>query len=163
MTPLVVSVKQLNLYIKSLLEADSKLAYISIRGEISNFKEHFSSGHLYFTLKDNDAAIKCVMFKGNASRLKFSPKEGMQVICTGRISVFERDGVYQMYAENMVPDGEGDLLAALQKLKSKLESEGIFDPSHKKPLPKFPKCVGVITSETGDAIKDIFSVIGRRY
>ena len=163
MTPLVVSVKQLNLYIKSLLEADSKLAYISIRGEISNFKEHFSSGHLYFTLKDNDAAIKCVMFKGNASRLKFSPKEGMQVICTGRISVFERDGVYQMYAENMVPDGEGDLLAALQKLKSKLESEGIFDPSHKKPLPKFPKCVGVITSETGAAIKDIFSVLGRRY
>lgn len=163
MTPFVVSVRQLNLYIKSLLEADSKLAYISIRGEISNFKEHFSSGHLYFTLKDTDAAVKCVMFKGNASRLRFVPKEGMQVICTGRISVYERDGAYQMYAENMVPDGEGDLLAALEKLKLKLESEGIFETSHKKQIPKFPKCVGVITSETGAAIKDIFSVLGRRY
>ena len=98
MTPFVVSVRQLNLYVKSLLESDNKLAYISIRGEISNFKEHFSSGHMYFTLKDNDATLKCVMFRGNASRLSFAPKEGMQVICTGRISVYERDGVYQMYA-----------------------------------------------------------------
>lgn len=163
MTPFVVSVRQLNLYIKSLLDGDSKLAYISIRGEISNFKEHFSSGHMYFTLKDNDATLKCVMFKGNAAKLKFTPKEGMQVVCTGRISVFERDGIYQMYAESMVPDGEGDLLAALEKLKGKLESEGLFDVSRKKPVPRFPKCVGVITSETGAAIKDILSVLGRRY
>ena len=163
MTPFVVTVKQLNAYVKSLLDGDSRLAYISIRGEISNFKEHFSSGHLYFTLKDNDSTLKCVMFKGNASRLKFLPKEGMQVICTGRISVFERDGIYQLYAENMVPDGEGDLLAAFEKLKKKLESEGLFSPERKKPIPKFPKCVGVITSETGAAIRDIFSVLGRRY
>ena len=163
MTPFVVSVRQLNLYIKSLLDGDSKLAYISIRGEISNFKEHFSSGHMYFTLKDNDATLKCVMFKGNASKLKFIPKEGMQVICTGRISVFERDGIYQMYAESMAPDGEGDLLATLEKLKEKLDREGLFDASRKKPIPRFPKCVGVITSETGAAIQDIFSVLGRRY
>ena len=163
MTPFVVSVRQLNHYVKSLLEGDSKLAYISIRGEISNFKEHFSSGHIYFTLKDNEAALKCVMFKGNASRLRFIPKEGMQVICTGRISVYERDGVYQMYAENMVPDGEGDLLAALEKLKEKLEKEGLFDAAIKKTIPKFPKKVGVITSETGAAVKDIFNVLARRY
>lgn len=161
--PPVVSVTQLNLYIKSLLEGDGKLAYISIRGEISNFKEHFSSGHLYFTLKDGTSALKCVMFRGNASKLKFIPSEGMQVICSGRISVYERDGAYQLYAEEMVPDGEGDLLLALQKLKDKLEKEGLFSAETKKVLPKFPLKVGVITSETGAAVKDIFSVLSRRY
>lgn len=158
-----VTVKQLNLYIKSLLEGDGKLAFISILGEISNFKCHFASGHLYFTLKDDTAALKCVMFKGNAARLRFVPQEGMKVVCSGRISVFERDGVYQLYAENMVPDGEGDLMAALEKLKSRLESEGLFDPSRKKPIPKFPKKVAVITSETGAAVRDIFNVLRRRY
>ncbi len=158
-----VTVKQLNLYIKSLLEGDSKLAYISIRGEISNFKCHFASGHLYFTLKDEAAAVKCVMFKGNAARLRFVPEDGMHVVCSGRISVFERDGVYQLYAENMVPDGEGDLMAALEKLKAKLEAEGLFDSARKKPIPKFPKKVAVITSETGAAVRDILSVLGRRY
>lgn len=161
--PTAVTVRQLNLYIKSLLEGDSKLAYISIRGEISNFKRHFASGHLYFTLKDDTAALKCVMFKGNAARLRFQPKEGMQVVCSGRISVFERDGVYQLYAENMVPDGEGDLMAALEKLKAKLEAEGLFDQTRKKPIPKFPKKVAVITSETGAAVRDILNVLGRRY
>lgn len=161
--PPVVSVTQLNLYIKSLLEGDGKLAYISIRGEISNFKEHFASGHLYFTLKDGTSALKCVMFRGNASKLKFIPNEGMQVICSGRVSVYERDGAYQLYAEDMVPDGEGDLLSALQKLKDKLEKEGLFSAETKKALPKFPLKVGVITSETGAAVKDIFSVLSRRY
>ncbi len=163
MTPLVVSVKQLNLYVKSLLESDSKLAYISISGEISNLKQHYASGHVYFTLKDDSATLKCVMFKGNALKLRFAPKEGMQVICSGRISVYERDGVYQLYVEDMVQSGEGDLLAALEKLKEKLSKEGLFDTVRKKPIPKFPLCVGVITSETGAAIRDIFSVLGRRY
>ncbi len=159
----VISVKQLNLYIKSLLEGDSNLSYISIVGELSNFKSHYASGHLYFTLKDEAATLKCVMFKGNASRLGFSPKEGMRVVCSGRISVFERDGVYQLYCENMTPEGEGDLLAAYEKLKSKLEAEGLFDKSRKKAIPPFPKKVGVITSQTGAAICDIFSVLERRY
>lgn len=163
MSPIVITVTQLNSYIKSLLEGDNRLNFISIRGEISNFKRHFSSGHIYFTLKDNTATLKCVMFRGNAERLKFDVKEGMQVTCTGRISVYERDGVYQMYAESIIPDGEGDLLLKLQMLKEKLEKEGLFDSSFKKPIPKFPKIVGVITSETGAAIKDIFSVLGRRY
>ena len=159
----VISVKQLNLYIKSLIEADSRLAYISLRGEISNYKSHFSSGHLYFTLKDESAAIKCVMFRGNASRVNFPLKDGMKVICSGRISVFERDGIYQLYAENIFPDGEGDLLAELEKTKAKLEGEGLFDASRKKRLPKFPKKVCVITSETGAAVQDIFNILTRRY
>ncbi len=163
MSPIVVTVTQLNSYIKSLLDGDNRLSFISIRGEISNFKRHFASGHIYFTLKDNSSTLKCVMFKGNAEHLKFELKEGMQVICTGRISVYERDGIYQMYAESIKPDGEGDLLLKLEQLKEKLTKEGLFDAASKKPIPKFPKKVGVITSETGAAIKDIFSVLGRRY
>lgn len=163
MSGVVVTVTQLNAYIKSLIEGDNRLNFISIRGEISNFKRHFASGHIYFTLKDASATLKCVMFKGNAMCINFEPKEGMQVICTGRISVYERDGAYQLYAESMTPDGEGDLLLKLQELKEKLEKEGIFDSSVKRAIPKFPKKVGVITSETGAAIKDIFSVLGRRY
>ncbi len=159
----VVTVKQLNLYIKSLLEGNDRLAYISISGEISNFKRHFASGHLYFTLKDDSAALKCVMFKGNASRLRFSPEDGMKVICSGKISVFERDGVYQLYAENMTPDGEGDLMLALERIKEKLSKEGLFSPERKKAIPSFPKKVGVITSETGAAVRDIFNVLSRRY
>ncbi len=159
----VVSVKQLNLFIKSLLEGNDRLSYISISGEISNFKRHFASGHMYFTLKDDTASLKCVMFKGNAVRLRFEPQDGMKVVCSGRISVFERDGVYQLYAENMVPDGEGDLLAALEKIKDKLTAEGLFSPERKKPIPSFPKRVGVITSETGAAVRDIFNVLSRRY
>ena len=158
-----VSVKQLNLYVKSLLEGDSKLAFISVVGEISNFKHHFASGHLYFTLKDDSAAVKCVMFKGNTARLRFVPKDGMKVVCSGRISVFERDGAYQLYAENLVIDGEGDLMATLEKIKEKLSGEGLFDEVRKKRIPAFPKKVAVITSETGAAVRDIFNVIGRRY
>jgi len=158
-----VTVGQLNLYIKSLFEGDSKLSYISVVGEISNFKAHFSSGHMYFTLKDDTAALKCVMFRGNAARLRFVPKDGMKVVCSGRISVYERDGAYQLYAENMVPDGEGDLMARLEEIKKKLLAEGLFDEARKRPIPKFPKKVAVITSETGAAVRDIFNVLSRRY
>ncbi len=163
MTPTVVSVKQLNLYIKSLLEGNQRLAYISICGELSNFKRHFASGHMYFTLKDDAAALKCVMFRDNAARLKFIPQDGMQVVCTGRISVYERDGVYQLYAENMTFNGEGDLMFNFEKLKEKLTAEGLFDQKFKKPIPKFPKKVAVITSETGAAVQDILNVLGRRF
>ncbi len=159
----VVSVKQLNLYLKSLIEADSNLAYISVKGELSNVKVHFASGHIYFTLKDEDAAVKCVMFKGNALSLTFQPKDGMKVVCSGRVSVYERDGVYQIYAERMVQEGEGDLLANYERLKAKLEAEGLFDKSRKKPIPRFPQRVSVITSETGAAVRDIFNVLTRRY
>ena len=158
-----ISVRQLNFYIKSLLEAEGRLAFLSVCGEISNFKEHFSSGHLYFTLKDESAAVKCVMFNGNAKRLKFIPKDGMKVIVSGRISVFERDGAYQLYAENMTPFGEGDLLLAFEKLKEKLEKEGLFSRERKQPIPLFPSKIAVITSSTGAAVKDIFNVLTRRY
>lgn len=163
MTSSVVSVKQLNLYVKSLLEGNQRLAFINISGELSNFKRHFASGHIYFTLKDDTASLKCVMFRDNATRLKFIPEDGMQVVCSGRISVYERDGVYQLYAENMVPNGEGDLMAQLEKLKEKLAAEGLFDQSPKKPIPRFPKKVAVVTSETGAAAYDILNVLGRRY
>jgi len=159
----VVTVKQLNLYVKSLLEGNQRLAYISISGETSNFKRHFASGHIYFTLKDDTASLKCVMFRDYASRLSIPFSDGMKVICTGRISVYERDGVYQLYAENIVPDGEGDLMAQFEKTKAKLESEGLFDPSLKKPIPSFPKKIAVVTSETGAAVKDILTVLNRRY
>lgn len=159
----IITVKQLNLYLKSLIEGDSKLSYVSIKGELSNFKNHFASGHLYFTLKDDSSSIKCVMFRGSAQKLRFVPKDGMQVICSGRISVYERDGAYQLYAEEMVPDGEGDLMAKFEEIKVKLSKEGLFDQSRKKKLPVFPKKVAVITSETGAAVRDIFNVLGRRY
>lgn len=159
----VITVKQLNLYLKSLLEGDSRLAFLRVSGEISNFKNHFSSGHLYFTLKDRDAAVKCVMFRSHAARLRFVPADGMKVVCSGRLSVYERDGVYQLYAEELMPDGEGDLTLALEQIKQKLAKEGLFDPERKRPLPAFPKNIAVITSETGAAVRDIFNVLGRRY
>ena len=163
MAPSVITVKQINLYIKSLLEGDSRLAFVRIRGEISNFKHHFASGHLYFTLKDKDAAIKCIMFKGSASRLKFIPGDSMQVVCTGRVSVYDKDGTYQLYVDDIVLDGQGELAEALEKIKAKLENEGLFDSSRKRKIPAFPKKIAVITSETGAAIKDILSVLERRF
>ena len=163
MNKTAVTVKQLNLYLKSIIESDARLAFINVTGELSNLKSHYASGHLYFTLKDDSATLKCVMFKGNASRLNFVPTDGMKVICTGRISVYERDGVYQLYVENMTADGQGDLLAKYEQVKQKLESEGLFDKERKRPLPRFPKKLAVITSETGAAIKDIFNVLSRRY
>ncbi len=161
--PSVLSVKQLNLYVKSLLEGDSRLSFVSVSGEISNFKNHYSSGHLYFSLKDSDALIKCVMFRGNAVNLKFRPEDGMKVVCTGRVSLYERDGQYQYYIDSMMPAGQGDLAEQFRLIKEKLEKEGLFSPENKRPLPKFPKRIAVVTSDTGAAYRDILNIISRRY
>lgn len=159
----ILSVKQLNFYVKSLLESDSNLLGCRVKGEITNFKEHFSSGHLYFTLNDGSAAIKCVMFKGNALKNKFKLKDGLTVVCNGRVSIYEKDGNYQLYVESVLPDGEGDKLLALKQLIDKLAKEGLFDESNKRPIAKFPKRVAVVTSGTGAALQDIINVISRRY
>lgn len=159
---MAITVTQLNQYIKTLLETDINLSGVSIRGEISNFKLH-SSGHCYMTLKDENAAIRAVMFRSYASRLKFTPENGMKIIASGKISVYERDGQYQLYISSMQPDGVGDLYAAYEQLKAKLQDAGMFDASHKKPIPAYPKTVGVITSPTGAAIRDIINVASRRF
>lgn len=159
----VISVKQLNTYVKSLLESDEHLCSFYLRGEISNFKDHYSSGHLYFSLKDSDAVIRAVMFRSSAAYLKFKPEDGMSVICRGRVSLYERDGSYQFYCEEMIPDGVGDLTVAFNQIKERLENKGYFDPAHKKPIPQFPKRVAVITSDTGAAVQDILNISARRY
>ena len=161
-TPSVLTVAQLNNYVKSLLERDDNLCALFVTGEISNFKYH-SSGHLYMSLKDKDASIKAVMFQREASRLKFLPTDGMKVIIRGRVSLYPRDGSYQLYIDDMQPDGLGALNLAYEQLKEKLQKEGLFDEKKKKPLPQFPKRVGVITSKTGAAVRDIVSVLKRRY
>ena len=161
-TPEVYSVAQLNNYVKSLMDYDLTLKALFLVGEISNFKAH-SSGHMYMTLKDDKSSIKAVMFRGNASKLKFMPSDGMKIIAFGSVSVFERDGAYQFYIENMQPDGVGSLSIAFEQLKDKLQKEGLFDTSAKKPLPKYPKTVGVVTSPTGAAFQDICNVLGRRW
>ncbi|MBR3767104.1 MAG: exodeoxyribonuclease VII large subunit [Clostridia bacterium] len=157
------TVSQANRYIKSLFDSDLGMQSIFISGEISNFSNHYKTGHLYFSLKDDSASIKAVMFARQASKIRFTPENGMKVIVNGRISVFERDGVYQIYVENMQPDGAGALAVAFEQLKKRLEAEGLFSPEHKKPIPSFPKRVGVITSPTGAAVRDIFNVLGRRF
>lgn len=157
------TVSQANRYIKSLFDSDLGMQSIFISGEISNFSNHYKTGHLYFSLKDDSAAIKAVMFNRQAARLRFTPENGMKVIVNGRVSVFERDGVYQIYVENMIPDGAGSLAVAFEQLKKKLAAEGLFDEDHKKPIPSFPLRVGVITSPTGAAVQDIFNVLGRRF
>ena len=159
----VISVKQLNLYARSLLEGDIRLSNIAVAGELSNFKNHYSSGHWYFTLKDNDAAIRCVMFRGNASAVKFEPSDGLQVILRGRVSIYERDGQYQFYAEEMLPAGIGDIALKFEQTKEKLKKEGLFDPESKRPLVKFPKRIAVVTSPTGAAVRDIFNILSRRW
>ncbi len=159
---MAITVTQLNKYIKNLLETDMNLSQVSIKGEISNFKFH-SSGHCYMTIKDETAAIRAVMFKTYASSLKFTPENGMKIIATGKISLYERDGQYQLYIFSMQPDGLGDLHVEFEKLKAKLTAEGVFDAAHKKPIPKIPKAIGVITSPTGAAIRDIINVATRRY
>ncbi len=158
-----ISVAQLNLYVKSLLDGNERLAFVTVKGEISNFKNHYSSGHWYFTLKDKNASIRCVMFRGSALRVKFIPEDGISVIICGRVSIYEKDGQYQLYAEEMHADGEGDLALAFKQVKEKLEKEGLFDISAKRPLPAFPKKIAVITSDTGAAIQDICNIITRRY
>ena len=159
----VLTVSQVNTYIKALIDEAAPLKSIYLTGEISNFKRHFPSGHLYFTLKDEKSQIKAVMFKTSASRLRFEPNDGMKVIIRGRISVFERNGEYQIYAEDMQPDGLGALNLAFEQLKEKLYNEGLFDESYKKPLPKYPSKIGVATSSTGSVIQDIKDVCKRRY
>lgn len=161
-TPTVYSVAQLNNYVKSVLDNDENLNHLFVTGEISNYKPHYS-GHMYMTIKDETASIKAVMFAGNASRLKFSPENGMKVIIFGTVSLFQRDGSYQLYINDMQPDGIGALNIAFEQLKKKLEAEGLFSKECKKPIPKFPKKVGVVTSETGAAVQDIFNVLKRRY
>jgi exodeoxyribonuclease VII large subunit len=156
------SIKDLTRYIKLQLEGDPQLQDVWVRGEISNFTRH-SSGHLYFTLKDKDSRVKCIMFASQAQRLPFIPKEGARVIAQGNISVYERDGQYQYYVRQMQPDGIGSLYLAFEQLKKKLEEEGLFAQELKKPLPRFPKAIGVITSPTGAAIRDILTTLQRRY
>lgn len=158
----VISVRQLNTYVKSLLEGDIRLNSVYVSGEISNIKCHFASGHYYFTLKDETAAVKSVMFKTAASRLMFSPENGMKVICRGRVSVYERDGQFQLYVEDIQPDGVGSLALAFEQLKEKLSKEGLFDAALKKPIPKFPQKIAVVTSADAAALRDIVNVISRR-
>lgn len=158
-----LTVTQLNTYIKMLVDSDALLRKVFVVGEISNFVNHFKTGHCYFTIKDESSAIKAVMFAGNARALKFRPENGMRVYITGRISVFERDGVYQIYAEKMEPEGAGSLMIAFEQLKKKLSCEGLFDDEVKKPLPQFPGKIAVLTSAVGAAYQDILNVITRRY
>lgn len=161
--PRVLSVSQINFYIKSLIENDGKLQFVLVTGEISNLTVHQRSGHIYLSLKDSNSVISAVMFAGNARRLKFRLENGMKVICRGRISVYEPSGRYQLYIEDIQPDGVGALTLAFEQLKKSLAQKGLFDNAHKKPLPKFPKTIGVITSPTGAAVQDITNIIRRRF
>ena len=156
-----ITVTDLNKYIKEKIAGDEMLNNVLVKGEISNYKHHYT-GHLYFTLKDENSLIKCIMFKSFASNLKFEPKDGMKVTIFGTVSVFERDGIYQIYCKAMQEDGLGSLYKAYEELKAKLEKEGLFDQSHKKKIPLMPKCIGVLTSNTGAVIRDIINVSTRR-
>ena len=156
-----ITVTDLNKYIKEKISDDEYLNSVLVKGEISNFKRHYT-GHLYFTLKDENSLIKCVMFKNFAEKLNFSPKDGNKVIVFGTVSVYERDGVYQIYTKAMEEDGVGDLYQKFQELKQKLEKEGFFDQENKMPIPKMPKVIGVLTSKTGSVVKDIINVSTRR-
>ena len=158
----ILSVAQINEYIRSRMDADPMLGNVAIRGEISNYKV-YPSGHHYFTLKDGAAALKCVMFKGSAMRLRFRPDNGLKVIAMGKISVFPRDGAYQLYCTAMAMDGIGDLHAAFEALKQKLAAQGLFDSAHKKPLPQYPKTIGIITSSAGAALHDMLRILKKRY
>ena len=157
-----VSVTQLTGYIKLLLDRDEILSQTCVRGELSNYKIH-SSGHHYFTLKDEGAVISCVLFRSDAMRLRFRPESGMKVILTGRVSLFPRSGQYQLYVSHMQPDGAGDLAVAFEQLKQKLQAQGVFDAAHKKPLPRYPERVALVTSPTGAAVRDMIRILGRRW
>ncbi|MBC8569599.1 exodeoxyribonuclease VII large subunit [Zongyangia hominis] len=159
----VLTVSMLNHYIKGKFVEDPQLSGLLVEGEISNFVNHVKSGHFYFTLKDGKCAVKAVMFRGYASSIRFAPQNGMKVVVKGDVDVFERDGVYQLYVYDMQPMGKGALYLAYEQLKAKLAAEGLFDERYKKPLPAYPKRVGVITSETGAVLQDIRNVLGRRY
>ena len=163
MTQSALSVKQLNFYVKNLIEGDPRLSNICVLGEISNLKNHYSSGHIYFTLKDNDATVSCVMFRSFASRLKFDLENGMQVAVRGRVSVYEKDGQYRIYAEDITDAGLGDIARRFEQVKAKLEKEGLFDSDSKRPLPEFPKKIAVVTSGSGAAVRDILNILSRRW
>ncbi|MGM9661995.1 MAG: exodeoxyribonuclease VII large subunit [Oscillospiraceae bacterium] len=158
----VLSVTELNAFVKTLLDQEPVLGRLYVRGEISNYKL-YPSGHHYFTLKDTESAIRCVMFRGSASSLRFQPENGMKVVVLGRVSVFPRDGVYQLYCSELIPDGVGDLHVAFEQLKQKLCAEGLFDESHKKPLPAYPERIALITSSAGAAVHDMIRILRKRY
>lgn len=162
MSQQVLSISRINEYIRSKMDADPLLGSVAVKGEISNYKV-YPSGHHYFTLKDEGAALKCVMFKGNAMRLRFRPDNGVKVIAMGKISVYPRDGAYQLYCTAMAMDGIGDLHAAFEELKAKLGKEGLFDPAHKKPIPRYPQVIGIITSSAGAAVHDMLRILRKRY
>ena len=158
-----LSVKQLNLFVKSLIEGDVRLNNVYVTGEISNFKNHYQSGHFYFTLKDNDAQIRCVMFRAYACRVPFTVRDGLKVVLRGRVSLYEKDGQYQFYAEEMHEQGLGDISLQFQQIKEKLEKEGLFLEENKRQIPAFPQRIAVITSDTGAAVQDILNITARRY
>lgn len=158
----ILSITQLNEYIRSRMDADTLLKQVAVRGEVSNYKL-YPSGHHYFTLKDESSALRCVLFKGNAVRLRFRPENGMQLIAVGKVSVYPRDGAYQLYCTALAMDGVGDLYAAFEQLKKKLAAQGLFDPSHKKELPAYPGTIGIVTSSAGAAIHDMLRILRKRY
>ena len=162
MSQQVITVTQINEYILAMMDSDRLLNQVAIKGEISNYKL-YPSGHHYFTLKDEGGALRCVMFKGNASRLRFRPENGMKVIALGKISVFPRDGAYQLYCTGLTVDGVGDLYAAFEQLKTKLQAQGLFDQAHKKPMPPYPGVIGIITSSAGAAVHDMLRILHKRY
>lgn len=157
-----ISVSELNAHIKGLLDGDLLLGSLAVRGELSNYKV-YSSGHHYFTLKDAESSLKCVMFRSHTSKLRFRPENGLSVTAIGSVSVYPRDGVYQLYCTELIPTGVGDLYLAFEQLKTRLAKEGLFDPAHKKPLPAYPKRIAVITSGSGAAVRDVIRVLGHRW
>lgn len=159
----IISVSQLNMYVRSLLEGDENLNNVFVSGEISNFSPNARSGHLYMTLKDGSSSVKAVMFAGNASKIKFRIENGMSVIVRGRVSLYERDGAYQLYIDDIQPEGIGSLAIAFEQLKERLSKEGLFDSDRKKPVPLFPKRIGVISSPNGAAVQDVVNIISRRF
>ena len=159
----LLSVSELNEYMRMLLDSDPLLGSVFVRGEISNFTNHYKTGHFYFSLKDEGALVRAVMFRGNAQKLRFLPENGMKVILHGRVSVFPRDGQYQIYVDDIQPDGVGALYLAYEQLRQKLEAEGLFDTARKRPLPRFPQKIGVITAPTGAAVRDILHILSRRW
>lgn len=158
----IITVSQLNNYIKRYVDCNDLLNRIYVKGEISNFKRH-TSGHIYLTLKDEFSSVKCVMFSSDAVKLKFLPENGMKVVALGRVSVYERDGAYQLYINEIIPDGTGELYAAFEQLKNQLEAEGYFSDTRKKPIPKYPDKIGVVTASTGAAVQDIINICARRF
>ena len=162
MEPHIYGVAEVNQLVKSLLDGTPALQGVFVRGELSNYKI-YPSGHHYFTLKDQEGALRCVMFRGQASRLRFRPENGMKAVASGRITVFPRDGAYQLYCDSLIPEGVGDLAVAFQQLKEKLWKEGLFDPAHKKPLPPYPEKIAIVTSGAGAAVHDMIRILRRRY